>query len=61
MILENGYEIPEGMESMTCFNNCGYILIWPVGKSEGVGEEMDNHLINCELRIRRKTFRPKGE
>lgn len=43
MILENGYEVPEGMESMSCINNCGFIILWAVGNSDGVGERMDDH------------------
>lgn len=61
MILENGYEIPEGMESMSCMNNCGFIIIWQVGKSDGVGEEMDRHLYMCPSQPKRRTFRMKGE
>jgi hypothetical protein len=61
MILENGYEIPEGMESMTCINNCGFIIIWQIGKSEGVGQRMDEHLALCLATKKRKTFRTKGE
>lgn len=61
MILENGYEIPEGMESMTCMNNCGFIIIWPVGGHEGVGEEMDKHIVTCPTQPNHRTFRTKGE
>lgn len=61
MILENGYEIPEGMESMSCINNCGFIIIWQVGRSEGVGEEMDRHMTMCPTNIPKKRFRTKGE
>lgn len=62
MILENGYEVPEGMESMTCYNNCGFIILWAVGQSDGVGERMSEHYVFCPNRkIPRKTFRTKGE
>jgi hypothetical protein len=53
MILENGYEIPEGFESMTCFHNCGFIVIWKTGNHNGVGEKMDSHLEECP-------FKPKS-
>ena len=62
MILENGYEIPEGMESMSCIHNCGFIILWNVGAHEGVGEQMDEHLLFCNGRkIPRNIFRTKGE
>ena len=41
------YDIPEGWESMSCFNNCGFILIWQVGEGEDVGEKMDIHYQEC--------------
>ena len=28
------YDIPEGWESMSCFYNCGYLLVWKVGSPE---------------------------
>jgi hypothetical protein len=60
MILENGYEIPEGYESMSCFHNCGFIIIWQSGKHQGVGEKMDAHLEECPFKPKRSTFRTKG-
>lgn len=61
MILENGYEVPEGMESMTCINNCGFIILWSVGSSDGVGERMDDHAEYCPVLKKQKRFRTKGE
>jgi hypothetical protein len=62
VILENGYEVPEGMESMSCFHNCGFIILWAVGNSGGVGERMDEHYAFCPERpIPRNIFRTKGE
>lgn len=61
MILENGYEVPEGMESMSCIYNCGFIILWAVGKDDGVGERMDDHFALCPAKTHRKTFRTKGE
>ena len=60
MILENGYEIPEGYESMTCVHNCGFIIIWKSGNHEGVGEKMDSHLVECPSKPKRSPFRTKG-
>lgn len=61
MILENGYEVPEGMESMSCINNCGFIILWAVGNYHGVGERMDYHMSQCPAVTNRKTFKTKGE
>jgi hypothetical protein len=60
MILENGYEIPEGYESMTCFHACGFIVIWKSGRHDGVGEKMDSHLEECPNKPRQSPFRTKG-
>lgn len=60
MILENGYEVPEGMESMSCYNNCGFIIIWKIGNSYGVGERMDSHIERCPAIEKKKIFKTKG-
>ena len=61
MILENGYEVPEGMESMTCYHNCGFIIIWKIGNSHGVGERMDDHVERCPAKFNEGKFRRKGK
>lgn len=61
MILDNGYEIPEGMESLSCIFNCGFIILWAVGNDDGVGDRMETHYDLCPARKAKSTFRTKGE
>jgi hypothetical protein len=60
MILDNGFELPDGYESISCIHNCGYFVVWKIGASEGVGEEIDYHYATCPNRFIRK-YRMKGE
>lgn len=44
-VIVEGYEIPEGFESMTCIYNCGFILIWSLKDgARDVGSVMDTHI-----------------
>lgn len=40
------YNIPEGWESMSCFYNCGFLMVWEVGslQSLSAGTVMEAHL-----------------
>ena len=44
-MIVGGHEIPEGYESMSCFYNCGFMLVWNMYEEVGdVGGVMDTHI-----------------
>jgi hypothetical protein len=40
------YNIPEGWESMSCFYNCGFLMVWEIGSPQSLsaGTVMEAHL-----------------
>lgn len=55
----NNWEVPEGYESMTCFRNCGFIVIWAHGEGNRAMEDIQKHLLECPNEPFRKRKREK--